>query len=326
MRLFPSYLPRNLLCGAVLAALPVAAVAQGAAYPTKPVRLIVAFAPGGLIDSTGRLVGQALTERMGQPFVVENRTGTIAAELVARAAPDGHTLFVANPPTNVVAPHMYAKVGYDPLKDFAAVVRMVHNPLLVVVHPSLPVKSVGELIALAKSKPAQLNFATGGMGSTPHLTMELFKRMAKIDTMAIHYKGEGAALIEAIGGHVHFMAVSISVLLPYVRGGKLRGIAVTTTKRSSLAPEFPTVAETGLRGFDTNTWSGIVAPAATPRDIIQRLNSEIVQWLSQPNTKTQLVKMGLEIVADTPEQFSAFLKDEYAKWGNVVKELNLRAE
>ncbi len=329
MRLFPSYLPRNLLCGAVLAALPVAAVAQGAAYPSKPVRLIVAFAPGGLIDSTGRMVGQALTERMGQPFVVENRTGatgTIAAELVARAPPDGHTLFVANPPTNVVAPHMYARVGYDPIKDFAAVVRMVHNPLLVVVHPSLPVKSVGELIALAKAKPGQLNFATGGMGSTPHLTMELFKRMAKIDTMAIHYKGEGAALVEAIGGHVHFMAVSISVLLPYVRGGKLRGIAVTTTKRSSLAPEFPTVAETGLRGFDTNTWSGIVAPAATPRDIIQRLNSEIVQWLSQPNTKTQLVKMGLEIVADTPEQFSAFLKDEYAKWGNVVKELNLRAE
>ncbi len=322
-------LPRRLLFGAVLAALPAAAIAQSAAYPTKPVRLIVAFAPGGLIDSTGRLVGQALTERMGQPFVVENRTGatgTIAAELVARAAPDGHTLFVANPPTNVVAPHMYARVGYDPIKDFAAVVRMVHNPLLVVVHPSLPVKSVSELIALAKSKPAQLNFATGGMGSTPHLTMELFKRMAKIDTMAIHYKGEGAALVEAIGGHVHFMAVSISVLLPYVRGGKLRGIAVTTTKRSSLAPEFPTVAETGLRGFDTNTWSGIVAPAATPREIIQRLNSEIVQWLSQPNTRTQLVKMGLEIVADTPEQFSVFLKDEYAKWGNVVKELNLRAE
>lgn len=329
MSFFPRGLPRNLLCSAVLAALPAAAVAQGAAYPTKPVRLIVAFAPGGLIDSTGRLVGQALTERMGQPFVVENRTGatgTIAAELVARSAPDGHTLLVANPPTNVVAPHLYAKVGYDPLKDFAAVVRMVHNPLLVVVHPSLPVKSVSELIALAKAKPAQLNFATGGIGSTPHLTMELFKRMAKIDTMAIHYKGEGAALVDAIGGHVHFMAVSISVLLPYVRSGKLRGIAVTSTKRSTLAPEFPTVAETGLRGFDTNTWSGIVAPAATPREIIQRLNSEIVQWLSQPNTRAQLVKMGLEIVADTPEQFSAFLKDEYAKWGNIVKELNLRAE
>ncbi len=320
---------RNLLCSAMLTALPAAAHGQSTAYPNKPVRLVVAFAPGGLIDSTGRMVGQALTERLGQPFVVENRTGatgTIAAELVARAAPDGHTLFVANPPANVVAPHLYARIGYDPLKDFATVVRMVHNPLLVVVHPSLPVKSISDLIALAKARPAQLNFATGGIGSTPHLTMELFKKMAGIDTMAIHYKGEGAALVEAIGGHVHFLGASISVLLPYARSGKLRGIAVTTTKRSTLAPEFPTVAESGLRGFDTNTWSGIIAPAATSRDIIQRLNSEIVQWLSQPNTRAQLVKMGLEIVADTPEQFSVFLKDEYAKWGSVVKELNLRAE
>lgn len=319
----------NLLWSALLAALPVAAFAQGAAYPGKPVRLIVAFSPGGLIDSTGRLVGQALSERLGQPFVVENRTGatgTIAAELVARSAPDGHTLFVANPPTNVVAPHMYARIGYDPLKDFAAVVRMVHNPLLVVVHPSIPVTSINDLIALAKARPAQLNFATGGIGSTPHLSMELFKRMAKIDTMAIHYKGEGSALVEAIGGHVHFMAVSISVLLPYVRSGKLRGIAVTTAKRSTLAPEFPTIAESGLRGFDTNTWSGIVAPAATPREIIHRLNTEIVHWLSQPNTKGQLVRMGLEIVADTPEQFAVFLKDEYAKWGNIIRDLNLRAE
>ena len=320
---------RNLLYSAMLAALPAVARAQSAAYPTKPVRLIVAFSPGGLIDTTGRLVGQALTERMGQPFVVENRpgaTGTIAAELVARAAPDGHTLFVANPPTNLVAPHMYAKVGYDSIRDFAAVTRMVHNPLLLVVHPSLPVKSVNELIALAKSRPAQLNFATGGIGSTPHLSMELFKRMSKIDTMAIHYKGEGSALVEAIGGHVHFLAASISVLLPYHRAGKLRGIAVTTARRSTLAPEFPTVAETGLRGFDTNTWSGIVAPAATPRETILRLNTEIVQWLSQPNTKAQLVKMGLEIVADTPEQFGGFLKEEYAKWGNIIRELNLRAE
>ena len=323
---------RNLLISAlplVLMALPAMAHAQSAAYPAKPVRLIVAFSPGGLIDTTGRLVGQALSERMGQPFVVENRpgaTGTIAAELVARAAPDGHTLFVANPPANLVAPHMYAKVGYDPIRDFTAVTRMVHNPLLVVVHPSLPVKSVSELIALARTRPAQLNFATGGIGSTPHLSMELFKRMAKLDTMAIHYKGEGSALVDAIGGHVHFLAASISVLLPYHRAGKLRGIAVTTASRSTLAPEFPTVAESGLRGFDTNTWSGIVAPAATPRDIVTRLNTEIVQWLSQPTTRAQLVKMGLEIVADTPEQFGGFLKDEYAKWGTIIRELNLRAE
>ena len=320
---------RNLRWSVLLAALPVAAYAQVAAYPNKPIRLIVAFSPGGLIDTTGRLVGQKLSEQLGQPVVVENRpgaTGTIAAELVARAAPDGYTLFVANPPTNVVAPHMYAKIGYDPLKDFAAVVRMVHNPLLVTVHPSMPVKSINELIALAKARPGQLNFATGGIGSTPHLSMELFKRTVKLDIVAIHYKGEGSALVETIGGHVHMLAASISVLLPYVRSGKLRGIAVTTAKRSTLAPEFPTIAESGLPGFDTNTWSGIVAPAATPREIIHRLNTEIVQWLSQPNTKQQLVKMGLEIVADTPEQFAAFLRDEYAKWGKIIRDLNLRAE
>ena len=320
---------RDLLRFALLAGLPVAAYGQVAAYPSKPIRLIVAFSPGGLIDTTGRMVGQKLSEQLGQPVLVENRvgaTGTIAAELVAKAAPDGYTLFVANPPTNVVAPHMYAKLGYDPLKDFAAVVRMVHNPLLVTVHPSMPVKSINDLIALAKARPGQLNFATGGIGSTPHLTMELFKRTVKLDIVAIHYKGEGSALVETVGGHVHMLAASISVLLPYARSGKLRGIAVTTAKRSTLAPEFPTVAESGLSGFDTNTWSGIVAPAATPREIIQRLNAETVQWLSLANTRQQLVKMGFEIVADTPEQFGAFLKTEYAKWGQIVRDLNLRAE
>lgn len=158
------------------------------------------------------------------------------------------------------------------------------------------------------------------------LSMELFRRMAKLDAVAIHYKGEGAALVEVIGGHVHFLAASISVLLPYHRGAKLRGIAVTTARRSTLAPEFPTVAEAGLHGFDSNTWSGIVAPAAVPREIVNRLNSEIVLWLAQPSTRAQLVKMGLEIVADTPEQFSGFLKEEYAKWGNIIRDLNLRAE
>jgi tripartite-type tricarboxylate transporter receptor subunit TctC len=324
-----SGLLRNLLWSVLLAASSVAAYAQVAAYPGKPIRLIVAFVPGGLIDTTGRLVGQKLSEQMGQPVLVENRpgaTGTIAAELAAKAAPDGYTLFVANPPTNVVAPHMYAKVGYDPIKDFAAVVRMVHNPLLIVVHPSMPVRSTKDLIALATAKPGQLNFATGGIGSTPHLSMELFKKTVKLDIVAIHYKGEGAALVETMGGHVHMLAASISVLLPYVRSGKLRGLAVTTTRRSTLAPEFPTVAESGLPGFDTNTWSGIVAPAGTPREIIQRLNAEIVQWLSQPSTRQQLVKMGLEIVADTPEQFAAFLRDEYVRWGKIIRDLNLRAE
>ncbi len=309
-----------------------AALAQSPSAPAtavRPIRVIAPFPPGSAGDIIPRAIAPNASDALKQNMIIDNRpgaAGSIAAELVARAAPDGHTLFVANPPANLVAPHMYAKVGYDSIKDFAAVTRMVHNPLLLTVHPSLPVKSVNELIALAKARPAQLNFATGGIGSTPHLSMELFKRMSKIDTMAIHYKGEGSALVEAIGGHVHFLAASISVLLPYHRAGKLRGIAVTTAQRSTLAPEFPTIAETGLRGFDSNTWSGIVAPAATSREIIQRLNIEIVQWLSQPATKAQLVKMGLEIVADTPEQFGGFLKEEYAKWGNIIRELNLRAE
>jgi len=298
-------------------------------YPSKAIRIVVGFPIGGPADIVARIVAQQLTERLGQPVVVENRpgaTGTIAAELVARAVPDGYTLFMATQPTNSVAPHMYARIGYDPLKDFATVVRVAHNPLLVAVHPSMPVKSINDLIALAKARPGQINFATGGIGSTPHMSMELFKRMAKLDMVAVHYKGETSAIVEVIGGHVQMLPSSISVLLPYVRSGKLRGIAVTTVKRSTLAPEFPTIAESGLPGFDTNSWSGIVVPAATPREIIQRLNTEIVRLLSQPNVREQLVKIGFEIVADTPEQFAVFLRDENTRWGKLVRDLNLRAE
>lgn len=298
-------------------------------YPSRAIRIVVGFPIGGPADIVARIVAQNLAERMGQPVVVDNRpgaTGTIAAEQVARAAPDGYTVFMATQPTNSVAPHMYARIGYDPLKDFATVVRVGHNPLLVAVHPSMPVKSVNDLIALAKARPGQINFATGGIGSTPHMSMELFKRTVKLDMVAVHYKGESAAIIEAIGGHVQMLAASISVLLPYVRSGKLRGIAVTTTKRSTLAPEFPAIAESGLRGFDTSSWSGIVVPAATPREIIQRLNTEIVQWLSQPSAREQLVKLGFEIIADTPEQFAVFLREENTRWGKMVRDLNLRAE
>ncbi len=298
-------------------------------YPSRAIRLVVGFPIGGPSDIVARIVAPHLTERLGQPVVVENRpgaTGTIAAEQVARAAPDGYTMLMATQPSNSVAPHMYAKIGYDPLKDFATVARVGHYPLLVAVHPSMPVRSINDLIALAKARPGQINFATGGIGSTPHMSLELFKRMVKLDILAVHYKGESAAIIEAIGGHVQMLAASISVLLPYARSGKLRGIAVTTTKRSTLAPELPTIAESGLRDFDTSSWSGIVVPAATPREIIRRLNTEIVQWLSQPGVREQFVKMGFEIVADTPEQFAVFLRDENARWGKMVRELNLRAE
>jgi len=303
--------------------------AHAQAYPSRPVHLVVGFPIGGPADLVARVLAQHLTERLGQPVVVDNRpgaTGTIAAEQVARAAPDGYTMFMATQPTNAVAPYMYAKVGYDPIKDFAAVVRVGHSPLLIAVHPAMPVKSIGDLIAAAKAGPGQIDYATGGIGSTPHVSMELFQRTLELDMVAVHYKGESAAVVEAVGGHVQALAASISVLLPYVRSGKLRGLAVTTRERSTLAPEFPTIAESGLRGFDTSSWFGIVVPAKTPGEIIRRLNTEIVQWLSQPGAREQLAKMGVEIVADAPEQFAAFLREENVRWGKLVKELNLRAE
>ena len=221
---------------------------------------------------------------------------------------------------------MYAKIGYDPLKDFATVVRVVHIPLLMVVNPAFPIKSIKDLIALAKARPGQINFATGGIGSSPHMSMELFKSMTKIDMVPIHYKGDGAAIIDLIGGQVPMLTSSMSALMPYVKTGKMRGIAVTSMKRSTVAPEFPTIAESGLEGFEVITWFGILAPAATPKEVITRLNSEIVQSVASPAVREQLTKMGFEIVANTPEQYAVFLREENVKWGKVVKDLGLRAE
>ena len=305
------------------------ALAHAQPYPSKPSRIIVGFTAGGPSDIVARIVAQQLTERMGQSFIVENRvgaTGTIGAELVAKAPPDGYALYLASQTTHAVAPYMYAKIGYDPLKDFATVVRVVHNPLLMVVNPSFPVTSIKELIALAKARPGQINFATGGIGSSPHMSMELFKSMTRIDMVPIHYKGDGAAIIDVIGGQVPMLTSSMSALMPYVKSGKMRGIAVTSMKRSTVAPEFPTIAESGLAGFEVITWFGILAPAATPKEIVNRLNNEIVAAVSLPNVREQLTKMGFEIVANTPEQYAVFLREENVKWGKVVKDLGLRAD
>ena len=307
----------------------VIALAHAQPYPSKPSRIIVGFTAGGPSDIVARIVAQQLTERMGQSFIVENRvgaTGTIGAELVAKAPPDGYVLYLASQTTHAVAPYMYAKIGYDPLKDFATVVRVVHNPLLMVVNPAFPIKSIKDLITLAKARPGQINFATGGIGSSPHMSMELFKSMTKIDMVPIHYKGDGAAIIDVIGGQVLMLTSSMSALMPYVKSGKMRGIAVTSMKRSTVSPEFPTIAESGLEGFEVITWFGILAPAATPKDVINRLNSEIVQSVTSPAVRDQLTKMGFEIVANTPEQYAVFLREENVKWGKVVRDLGLRAE
>ena len=321
---------KKIVFGALLtAAVLGTAHAQAPGYPSRPSRIVVGFVAGGPSDLVARMVAQGLTERMGQPFVVENRpgaTGTIGAELVAKALPDGYSLYLASQTTHAVAPALLPRVGYDPLRDFATVVRVAHNPLLMVVHPSMPVKSFKELVALARSRPGQIDYATGGIGSSPHMSMELIKSITKISIVPVHYKGDGAAIIDLLGGHMQLFNASIGTLLPHARSGKLRGLAVTSQQRSAMAPEFPTLAESGLPGFEVLTWFGILAPAGTPREIVNRLNGEILQVVARPAVKEQLLKTGFEIVPNTPEEYAAFFKAEHARWGKIVRDLNLKAE
>lgn len=299
-------------------------------YPSKPVRIIVGFAAGGPSDIVARLMAQQLTERLGRQVVVENRagaTGTIGAEIVAKSPPDGYNLYLASQTTHAVAPYMYSKVGYDPIKDFAPVTLVSHNPLLAVVHPSLGVKSIKELVAMAKKRPGELNFATGGQGSSPHMSVELLKSLTGIKMVAIHYKGDGAAIGELVGGQVPIMFASIAGLLPYAKSGKLRGLAITGAKRSSIAPEYPTIREElGLKDYEVVTWFGILATGGTPSEIVNRLNKDLVQSLSVPAVKESIAKLGMEVVGNSPEQYAAFLREENVKWGKMVKSLGLKAE
>jgi tripartite-type tricarboxylate transporter receptor subunit TctC len=318
-----------LIAGVCAATFAFAQTRVAAPYPVRPVRIVVGFAPGGGADIAGRIVAQKLTEALGRSFVVENRPGasaTIATEYVARSAPDGYTLLIAIPAAHSVLPVLSTRLNYDVLRDFAPVVMIATSPLLLAVHPSLPVRSVGDLIKLAKAEPGQLSFGAGGIGTPPHMAGELFKQMAGVDMLFVPYQGEAPAIADLIGGQISLIFSTMSVVLPQVRAGKLRGIAVTSEQRVAAASEFPTIAESGVAGFAVDSWYGLLAPAGTPGDIVTKLNNETVRTLDQQDVRDRLATQGLFVRTSTPEQLAAYMKAEIAKWAKVVKESGLKID
>jgi tripartite-type tricarboxylate transporter receptor subunit TctC len=319
------YLPS--LFGAISSCFFVHAV-YGQAYPVKPIRIVVAYAAGGPNDIMARAVGQKLAERVGQQVIVDNRPGAgsnIGSDHVAKSAPDGHTLLLGSP-ANAINGTLYNKMPYDPLNDLAAVTLLAVNPYLFVVHPSLPAKSVKDFIALARARPGQITYASSGAGGASHLTGELLKLSAKIDILHVPYKGGGPAMIDLAGGHVGAMFDNMITAVPYARTGKLRALAVTSLRRSEIMPEVPTVAEGGLSCFESLGWFSIFAPAATPRDIISRLNTEIAAVMRMPDMLERLKSQGVTAVGNSAAEFDKFFRDDAAKWAKVVKASGARAD
>lgn len=304
------------------------AVAQG--YPSRPMRLIVPYPPGGPLDIMARAIGQKLTEAWSQPVVVDNRAGAggnIGADLVAKSPADGYTLLMGAVATHAINPSLYAKVPYDPVKDFAPVALVAQVPNILVVNPSVPARTVPELIELARARPGYLNFGSGSTGSTGHLAGELFNTMAGVKMVHIPYKGGAPAMADLLAGQVQLMFDNLANALPHVKAGKLRALAVTTLARSPAVPDLPTIAESGLPGFDLTTWFGIMVPAGTPPDIVTRLNTEIVRALNAKDMRERLEKMGAEVPADnTPEHFAAFIRSEAAKYAKVVRQSGAKVE
>ena len=314
---------------AILALGSTAPLALAQAYPSKPIRIVVPYAAGGPIDMMTRPLAQKLTEAMGNTVVVDNRggaNGMIGTDSVAKSPPDGYSLVVASGGAFSIGPHVYAKMPYDVFKDFAPVSLFVTVPQLLVVHPALPVKSVKELVALAKARPNQLNFGSSGTGSTPHLATEMLKSVAKIEMTHVPYKGMGPATMDLIGGQLQLVFADQPVLLQQVKGDKLRALAVGTQKRSANLPKVPTMTESGFPSVEAYNWYALVAPAGTPKQIIARLNAETVKVMSNPEVKTFTQSQGAEAATGTPERLAALHKREFDKWGAVVKAAGVKPE
>jgi tripartite-type tricarboxylate transporter receptor subunit TctC len=293
------------------------------------VRWIVPFAPGGPTDIMSRAVGEKLGQRLGQQFVVDNRGGAggnIGAELVAKAQPDGYTIMIGHVGTHAINIALYQKVPYDPVRDFTPISLLATLPLALVVHPSVPAHNVKELIALAQKRPGELNFASAGNGGPTHLTAEVLKSMAKINIVHVPFKGNAQALIELMSGRVQIMFSNLLTSMPHVRTGKLRAIAISTAKRSPQAPDLPTVAESGVPGFDVTPWYGVLGPANLPRTIMQRLNAEVADIVKMPEMQERFVAQGVDLTSSTPEQFAALIKTEVPKWKKIVQDSGAKVD
>ncbi|MDB5804395.1 MAG: tripartite tricarboxylate transporter substrate binding protein [Betaproteobacteria bacterium] len=320
--------PMLLLAVFLMAALaPRAALAQADVYPSKPIRLIVTFAPGGSVDVVARLVAPKLSEKLGQQLVIENRAGAsgiIGTEAVATSRPDGYTLMMHTIPF-VANQFLYAKVPYT-LADFAPISLVTSSPGIVAVHPSVPARNVRELLALAKAKPGTLNYSSAGAGTNPHIAGELFNMLGNVDIVPIHYKGGGPALAALLAGEVSVSFNNMAEAAPHVKTGKIRALGVTGAKRTPVFPDLPTVAESGIPGYEFTTWNGLLAPKGTPDAIVRLINDKLKEALRSPDMVQRFEQMGLDNVAGTPEQFAASLKTESEKWGKVIKERNIRVE
>jgi tripartite-type tricarboxylate transporter receptor subunit TctC len=318
---------RSIVCIVAIALSAAGAFAQS--YPTRPVRLVVPFPPGSPSDILGRMVGQHYSRTLRQPVVIDNRpgaAGVVGAETVAKAAPDGYTLLMGGTGALAINPGLRTTMPYDSLRDFAPVSLFARIPFILVVSPSVPAATVKELIAVAKAKPRQLNYASSGPGSPTQLAAELFKSMTGTDMVHVPYKGTGPATLDLISGQTHLMFSGITVLMPHVKSEKLRGIAVAAASRTPLLPQLPTVSESGVPGFTAETWTGVLAPRATPAAIVNRLHQDIVGMVRQPDVKERLLGLGAEPIGNRPEEFQRYIAQEISKWTKVIKAVGIKEE
>ena len=320
---------KNLLAAIAVGVLTNVGAVHAQPYPSKSIRYVVPYAPGGSTDIVARVLAQKLSDAMGQQVVVDNRPGaggSIGADIVAKSPPDGYTMVTAVTGIMAINQFLYRKLPFDPEKDFAPVTQVGSLPLILVVHPSIPAKNVRELIAVAKARPGQLNYGSSGVGTATHMTTELFKTMAGIDLVHIPYKGSGQVMGDVIGGQLALIFDQIVSSLPHVQGGKLRMLAITSAKRFPSLPDLPTVAESGVPGYESISWAGVAVPAGTPKEIVARLHAEIVKVLAMPDIRERFLRDGIETVGSTPEQFAEHIRRERIKWAKVVRDSGAKAD